>query len=206
LGRPETEQIRRLAMNVLGNGLGAAARDEESLSVSEAELATLRRIGDSKRSILCTLGNLASTYSRIGRLEEAVRTERDVYSGWVKLLGEENEQTLRAALNCASTLNRLGRHTEAKTLTRHVTPVARRVLGESNEITLKMRSLYADAVCRDTGATLDDLRESVMTLEDTDRTGRRVFGGTSPLIASIEIALRNARAVLRARETPSGSA
>ena len=72
--------------------------------------------------------------------------------------------------------------------------------------TLKMRSSYADAVCRDTGATLDDLREAVTTLEDTDRTGRRVFGGMSPLIASIETALQNARAALRARETPPGSA
>ena len=206
VNRTETDELRRLAMSVLGNCLFAANRDEDALIVVEAELALRQRLGDSESNILMTQGNLASTYSRIGRLEEAVRTERDVYSGWVKLHGEEHEQTLRAALNCASTLVRLKRLEEAKTLLRKPVRVARRVLGENDEVTLKMRSSYADAVCRDTGATLDDLREAVTTLEDTDRTGRRVFGGMSPLIASIETALQNARAALRARETPPGSA
>ena len=53
------------------------------------------------------------------------------------------------------------------------------------------------------GATLDDLREGVTTLEDTERTARRVFGGTHPVTTGMEVSLRNARAALRARETPS---
>ena len=44
-----------------------------------------------------------------------------------------------------------------------------------------------------------------MTLEDADRTARRVFGGSNPVTTSVEHALRNARATLRARETPSTS-
>ena len=32
----------------------------------------------------------------------------------------------------------------------------------------------------DTGATLDDLREAVTTLEELERTARRVFGGAHP--------------------------
>ena len=58
---------------------------------------------------------------------------------------------------------------------------------------------------RDHGATLDDLRESVETLEDTERTARRVFGGAHPNVRFMEGALQQARTVLRARETP-GSA
>ena len=50
------------------------------------------------------------------------------------------------------------------------------------------------------GATLDDLREAVNTLEGTERTARRVMGGTHPLTMQIEPSLRNARAALRARE------
>ena len=46
-------------------------------------------------------------------------------------------------------------------------------------------------------------REAVTTLEDTERTARRVFGGAHPTVRSIEVALRNGRADLRARETPS---
>ena len=49
---------------------------------------------------------------------------------------------------------------------------------------------------------LDDIREAVATLEETERTARRVLGGTHPDTASIEEDLQKARAVLRARETP----
>ena len=52
------------------------------------------------------------------------------------------------------------------------------------------------------GATLDDLREGVTTLEDTERTARRVFGGANPLVVGIEINLRNSRAALAARKAP----
>ena len=56
----------------------------------------------------------------------------------------------------------------------------------------------------DDGATLDDLREAVTTLEDTGQIARRVLGGAHPLTEAIETALlRRARAALRARETPS---
>jgi len=82
-------------------------------------------------------------------------------------------------------------------------PVAQRVPGESNELTLRMRWLYAAALCNDPAATLDDLREAVTTFEETERTARRVFGGAHPLTESIEAALQNARAALRARETDS---
>ena len=59
-----------------------------------------------------------------------------------------------------------------------------------------MRSNYATALYRDSGATLDDLREAVATLEDVAPTARRVFGRAHPLTSTIEDYLRNARAVL----------
>ena len=54
------------------------------------------------------------------------------------------------------------------------------------------------------GATLDDLREAVTTLEDVERIARRVLGGSHPLTTDIEHALQESRAALRARETPPG--
>ena len=56
------------------------------------------------------------------------------------------------------------------------------------------------------GATLDDLREALTTLEETERTARRVLGGAHPLAARIEHHLRKAQAVLHAREASTGSA
>jgi len=80
--------------------------------------------------------------------------------------------------------------------------VARRVLGENDELTLKMRKNYAEALCNDDGATLDDLREAVATLEEIERTARRVLGGTHPITSAIESCLRNARAALHSSEAP----
>ena len=87
---------------------------------------------------------------------------------------------------------------------RRTVPIARRVLGEGHRLTLKMRWLYAQSLYKE--ATLDDLREAVTILEDTERTARRVFGGAHPLVVGIEESLRNARAALGAHETPSTSA
>ena len=66
-----------------------------------------------------------------------------------------------------------------------------------------MRSVYAQALYRDDGATLDDLRESVETFEDVGRIARRVLGGAHPMSKDNEVDLRNAREALAARETPS---
>ena len=107
-----------------------------------------------------------------------------------------------AANNYADSLVSLERFEETKVLLRKTIPVARRVLGERNERTIKMRWTYAEALCRADGATLGDLREAVTTLEEIERIARRVYGGTHPLTTDFERDLQNARAALRARETP----
>ena len=68
------------------------------------------------------------------------------------------------------------------------------------------RWIYARALYGDPGATLDDLREAVTTLEETARTARRVLGGPHPTTVGIEGALRTARAHLRSIETPPANA
>ena len=146
--------------------------------------------------MLVTQGNLAMTYSMLGRDEQASSMHRDVYSGYVRLNGEEHLNTLIAACNYASSLRELRRFDEAKALLRETTPVVRRVIGESNDLTLKMRLLYAVALYEDAAATLHDLCEAVNMLEELERTARRVFGGAHPLTSRIEDDLRLARAVL----------
>ena len=108
-----------------------------------------------------------------------------------------------AANNYAAGFLVLQRYQEAKSLLRRTVPMARRVLGDSHDLTLKMRKIYARTLVADDGATLDDLRGAVETLEQTERRARRVFGGTHPLTGIIEDDLRDARAALRARESPN---
>ena len=206
VGRPEANQVRQvrgMAMSQLGNGLYAAAHDEDALTVREAELAVMRRLGASVDNILIVQGNLASSYHALGRTAEALRYRRDVYAGYLKLHGEEHENTLREATCCAMALTFSSQFEEAKSLTRKMMPVTQRVLGESHEYTLKMRWVYADALFRADGATLADLREAVKTLEETERTARRVFGGEHPFTGRVEGVLRDARAALRARDAPA---
>ncbi len=200
LGRPENNQTRSVAMNLLGLGLSNANRHADALSVQEAELSTYRRIGADGRNILALQGNLANTYEIQGRLEQALRLRRDVYSGYLKVNGEENIETSLNANNYANTLASLKRFKEAKALLRKTLPVTRRVCGENHEGTLKARVVYGEVLYKEPDAPLDDVREAVTTLEDIDRIARRVLGDTHPLAVYIVQQLQNSRVALAARE------
>ena len=115
---------------------------------------------------------------------------------------EEHAKTVIAANNYALSLHDLQRYAEAKLLLHTTIPVARRVLGASHQTTLTMRWNFAKALYRDDSATLDDLREAVTEHEEIEPIARRVFGGAHPDVVEIENSLQNARAALRARETP----
>jgi len=186
-------------MNHLGNSLFAADHYEDALSVKEAELSMHRRLGSTEEVILCVQGNLASTYHALGRLDSALQLKRDVYSGRLKLLGPDHINTVTSAYNYANSLMYLKHFKEAKSLMRKTIPVAPRLFGENSDLTLNMRKIYAITLYKDGSATLDDLREAVTTLEETERIARRVFGGAHPLTVEIERPLRAARAILRAR-------
>ena len=146
------------------------------------------------------MGNLASTYTKLGRLEEAVSMQREIYSGYVKLHGEQHKDALLAATHYADSLIKLERFEEAKSLLRKTFPVTRRVFEEGNDTTLRLRWNYAKSLYKADGATLGDLREAVATLEDAGRTARRVLGAAHPLTVDIEEDLEGSRAALRARE------
>ena len=64
---------------------------------------------------------------------------RDVYSGYLKLDGEEHETPSEQPATTRVPYSSLERYEEAKSLLRKTMPVARRVLGENHDLTLKMR-------------------------------------------------------------------
>jgi tetratricopeptide (TPR) repeat protein len=201
LGRPELDKTRLSAMGTLGNGLADSQQHEDSLSVRQAVLSMLRRLGAPEHNILIAQTCLANSHTQLGRHEEAVLVYREAYSGYLRFNGEEHGTTLLAATNYAKSLLFLKHFEEAKALLRKTMPVARRVLGEDSDTTLRMRTNYAAALVNNADATLDDLREGVTMLEDADRTARRVLGGAHPLTTAIESGLLNSRAMLRDRET-----
>ena len=188
-------------MALLGSGLSSAKHHEAALSVREV-LVAMKPLGADEEFMLVSKNNLANSYADLGRMEQSMQVCRDVYSGYVKLKGEEHTETLMVANNYANSLIGQERFEEAGSLLRKMMPVARRVLGDNNDMTLKMRWLSAEALYRDPSATLDDLREAVTTLEDVERTARRVLGGAHPTTRAVMCDLRSARTALRARETP----
>ena len=107
-----------------------------------------------------------------------------------------------AANNYANGLLTLQRYAEAKALMRKTIPLARRVLGESDTLNFKMRKICATALYEDPAATRGDLREATTTLEDLERTTRRVLGGAHPLVLAIERNLDESRETFYARGLP----
>ena len=200
LGRPETDWARDSAMNRLGGGLYAAHHFEDALSVGEAHLASMRRTGTSVQTMLALQSNISGIYDMLGRNEQALPMRQDVYSACLKYYGEGDPKTLLVVNNYAHSLFSLRRFKEGKSLLRKTIPVARRILGENHNLTLRMRKMYARALYKAGGATLADFHEAVTTLEELERTARRVLGGAYPLTEGIEEDLQNARAVLRARK------
>ena len=198
LGRPETDGHRTAAISELGNGLLGIGQYDDALSVKETHLATLRRLDADKQNILDVQGNLAVTYATLERHELALRMKRIVYYGYWKLKGEEHTDTLISANNYADSLIQLQRYKTVMDLLRKTLPIARRVLGDSDKTMLRLRVNYARALCVDavTGTSLDDLREAVTTIEDSERTARRVFSGANPFVEQVEHFLRESRGLL----------
>ena len=85
---------------------------------------------------------------------------------------------------------------------RKMIPLARRVLDESDALNFTMRKISAEALYKDPAATRGDLREATTTLEDLERTTRRVLGGAHPLVLAIERNLDESRETFYARGLP----
>jgi hypothetical protein len=60
-------------MSELGNGLSDARHHADALSVYEAELSTLQRLGHSADGLLILQSNLAITHEMVGRMDQALR-------------------------------------------------------------------------------------------------------------------------------------
>jgi hypothetical protein len=145
------------------------------------------------------------------RCEEDLRLQRAVYLESVKSWGEGHFETVLEASKYANYLIALKRYKEVKELLRRTLPVAGCVLGKDVygerlvNILLRMRLVYAEALYKDAGATLDDLREAVATLERMTRGNahRFVLGDNAHrprrFVEDIESSLRDARAALRRR-------
>jgi tetratricopeptide (TPR) repeat protein len=85
---------------------------------------------------LMAMANLAATYRRQGRWDEAVVLEEKVLEVRTEVFGERHPDTLMAMANLASTYRHQGRWDEAVVLQEKVLEVSKEVLGERHPHTL----------------------------------------------------------------------
>ena len=135
-GRPEMDATRIFAMTHLGNGLSNAERHEDALSVKEAELAMMRRVGASEEERLIVKGNLAIhvLYARAAR--EAMQMKRGriqwkFEAQWRRTwkYPHGSQQLRDLTLHLFSGRRSRGDRCCAKPI-----PVARRALGDNHEM------------------------------------------------------------------------
>ena len=201
MDRPETDQLRCFAMTQLGNGLSAADHDEDALSVNEAELSTLRRIGAPEEAMLAVQGNLAVTYATLGRFEEALSINRDIYVRGSEVFGKYHESTLLSAGNLASSLvDTLQQFDEAKAFLLDRIPETIRALGKDHANTFRLQRMYAQCLYKNEGASREDVTAAIATLEELDRKITRIYGASHPQTGATRSRLAEAREKLAERK------
>lgn len=137
--------------------------------------------GDSEGNILVAQSNISSSYAELGRHEEALRIERDVYARKVALYGTLHEYTLLSAVNLACSLvEDLEQFDEARAFLQDRIPEAIQALGKDADLALKLQRMYAQCLYENDGASREDVTAAIATLEDVDRRQTRIYGAAHP--------------------------
>ena len=157
--------------------------------------------------MLAVQGNLAASYSQLGRDDEALLHCRECYAGSKSLFGNSHNFTLMAANNLVHELQRQDKYAEAVSILREALSEARRALGDDHQMTLMLRSLLSDSLLRARSRrsrpTIDDLHEAIAIGEDICKRSRRLLGASHPATQQRQRALDAARIYL-ARHFPEG--
>ena len=139
-------------------------------------------------------GNISNSYSRLGRFEEALRINRDIYTRISALYGKCHESTLLSARNLVSTLvDDLQRFDEAKAFLLDRMPVSIRVLGKAHTTTYILQRMYAQCLYQNDSASRSDLTEAIASLEDLDKRMTRTYGTVHPQTNTTRFFLAEAR-------------
>ncbi len=178
-------------MKQVANGLCEVNDYADAISVYEAELSRMRRLGAAEENILAVLEvqcNLSNAYLELGRHEDALAIRQEVYARR-RRLAPEDPITIGFALNLANSLVANDRFAEAGALAREALVVARRVCGDAHDTTIGLRYSFSDSIVMNPNATQKDLREAKGELETLLRTTRRIFGSSHPRVALVEEAI-----------------
>ena len=175
--RPENDETRKCAMYQLGNGLMNNKQYADAVSIYE----TCAAPNDKTAS-----GNLASCYSNLGRHKDALRVKRKSYYQILEQYDDQHPIILTEAYGFALILTQLERWSEAKNI---LGEHRRRQWRDAIE-SLQVEYYYAYCLVYDDAATLKDLSEAKMIMEEVPPAAERLLGTTHPKTKSIIEVLR----------------
>lgn len=170
------------ALRILGGSLAVSGFEEESLALQKAELAFLELnsrgvpADENKKDILALRHNIAITYRRLGRHEEALCVRREDFAQTVALCGSSSRDTFAAVISMANSLVEAEQFDEAKHLLLENITAAQSTIGDNDKVTLGLRNVYGTVLYR-----MGSADEAVAVLTYVSERARLLFGEGHPL-------------------------
>ena len=197
LGQPAGDWYRCGALQTLSAAL-VDNDPEAGLPVLEAHLAEFLRFWpDETIEILGARGNLALCYSRVERHGEALRLNREVYSGFEDMLGPNHVSTIINGNNLLDSLLHSDLFDECKWLARKLLRGAKHnSLGENHVQTVMTKYHLGRALFYDPTRSHEDIVEAEEVLADACKTQRRLVGAHHPNVRIFEAQLERVRKAL----------
>ncbi|MFB7764209.1 tetratricopeptide repeat protein [Streptomyces xiamenensis] len=153
------------AIYKVSNSLKDAGPYNQALAYNQATVRhTTTLLGTDHNDTLTARGNLAASYSAVGRTAEAIELEERVLTDRERILGPDHPNTLTARGNLALSYGEAGRTAEAIELEERVLTDRERILGPDHPDTLLTRGNLALSY-QEAGRTAEatDLGERVLT-------------------------------------------
>ena len=140
----DTEQIRSCLMRAFvdANELGLT---DEALTLQHGVEIIQSLMGSAHSDVLALQNNLATTYEKAGRLNEAITLFEQVLSDRIRILGDKHPDTLASRNNLAYAYQSIGCFTEAISQLQQVLADSTGLLGEDHPQTLTARNNLAYA-------------------------------------------------------------
>jgi hypothetical protein len=170
----------------------------EAIALSEGTLEQRRRLlGNSSRSVLVDMNNLAALYRAAGRLDDAEQLHRSTYAQRLAELGPDDEDTLVSSGNLAEILQlKTAGRDEARQLFLHAFQAAGKKLGPTHMSTLiaEYRLAQCDRLSEKYEAAGHRLRHIIGVLGETHRTYEKTYILAAHNLSMIESAQHGRRA------------
>ena len=145
-----------------------------------------RQLGEEHPETLSAMGNLATSYTELGRVAEAIPLQEKVLARWERLFGTDHPAVVAARVSLANSYYEAGRFAEAIALQEKVVADQERMLGEDHPDTVSARANLASSY-KKVGRVAEAIALQEKVLGDCER----VFGEVHPTTLRARVILAN---------------